>query len=279
MSYQENNSVIHPFKLTIMKPFLSTLFVFLVPVLFSLHAQERVIIDDVSTTSPNSVKNMRELYKSQRKRSSFLRKYVDNPYNETALKFNPLQLFRGEIGFTMEQALKDRTSLSLSFGPTISNLNPIPSGHVFPTGGISVQPQLYTESALGMMSALSFRYYPMENDAALNGFFIEPAFKYRKYNENLTDQQEILSDRKGYTSQYRFAFNMGAQRWYSNSFSLEFFLGAGIGYEKDQTSAVFGEYDFETGQVNYFWVDSQTKNATWFISGGINIGIGWSKGR
>ncbi len=207
----------------------------------------------------------------------FLSNNVDNPLNEHVLKFNPLQVFRGELGLTLENTLSERTTYSLMLGPTISNLSPVSSGHSFPASevGFQVSPQYSVSSKVGIMIGSSFRFYPMNDDAATNGFFVEPSFKYRRFNENIFDRNEILEDQNGHTNQFRFAFNVGSQRWYSNQFSLEYYIGAGINYQTESTYRVFSEFDFNTGEVSHSWVGSNINDALWYISGGINIGIGW----
>lgn len=243
----------------------------------SIAQDSRIIVDD------DRRMNRYSRYRSPRGDGAirtFLKGYQENPLNEMVLKFNPLQIFRGEVSFSFEKTLSDRCSATLLLGPTISNLSPITSGHYFPGlggAGSAIAPVPQNVSKAGIMIGTAFRYYPMNDHQVTNGMFVEPQFKFRRFNEGIIDREEILQPTTGGKSQYRFAFNMGVQRWYSNRFSLEYYVGAGINYQNDRTSRVFGEYDFNNNTVEYTWKESQVSDALWFISGGINIGIGWSR--
>jgi hypothetical protein len=240
---------------------------------FSSFAQERVIIED-GGSSRKSYYKKKERNKPIR---NFLNSYVEDPLNETSLKFNPLQIFMGEIGIIGEQALTDRCSGVFSIGPTISSLSPVSQGHYFPQSTSFNQPVMSTQSKAGIMVGTAFRYYPMDNDRVMNGFYIEPAFKIRTFNEGLIDREGILDPTEGGSAEYRFAFNLGSQRWYSNRFSIGYYMGVGIVSEKESTSRVFAEYDQNSGNVQYSWQESTIKDSRWFLSGGITVGIGWSK--
>lgn len=198
---------------------------------------------------------------------------IDNPLNETVIQFNPLQILRGEIGFTGEQVIAPRMSAVLSLGTTLSNLSPVSSGHYFPTG--SGGPQTDAETKFGSMIGAGVRYYPLTDHAATNGFYLEPSFKVRNYRELLVDREQLLPSTMAKQGQYRFAFNMGMQRWYSNNFSLGYYAGVGINYQVDNTSRVLAEYNLSTGSTEYYWQPSQTRDALWYFSGGIVLGIGF----
>jgi hypothetical protein len=196
--------------------------------------------------------------------------------NTRIIKFSPLQLFRGEIAWAYEEAIQERMSFEISVGPTLSNVNAFEPTHEFPFDpNVNQSPNVSGQSKVGFMGSASIKYYPIDNQTALHGFYVEQEFKYRVYNDLLVDQQDILEDRKGSINQARFSTIFGSQRWLSDNLSIDFFGGVGLNFSTSRTSFVLYSVDQQTFEESYEWEESVAKGVNYYITAGVKVGIGW----
>lgn len=216
-----------------------------------------------------------ENYRMKKRRSSIWDKTVETT-NESVIKFNTLQLMRGEIAFAFESAINERTSFEIELGPTLSQLKAVSSGHTYPYVDQynPIQPNVSAQSMVGVHVSGAVRYYPMDEDRVTQGFYISPVFKYRLYNQMYHDESGLLTDQQGSKGQARFSFVFGKQLWFSQRFSMDMYIGTGINHQVESESLVFANFD-NNGNVTYNWKNSTIRENLWFITGGIRVGIGW----
>lgn len=193
------------------------------------------------------------------------------------LKFSPLHLAAGDIGFYFEHRLGQRTSIEIGGGPTISkiglnNFNPV----VYYPNDILIdyiyQPYNQTVSKVGFLSSLELRYYPLEGAGALNQFYMGPSIKYKLYNYGIRSYTNEWGDTWGQDMRFNAYFNWGLQIWPSNKFLLDIFFGAGIGYRYQ----IYGVQQafFEEGEYFYYWRREEQGEFKFLLNTGVKIGFG-----
>lgn len=192
--------------------------------------------------------------------------------NNTVLKFSPLQMLVGEINFGFEKKIDEISSVEFEFGPTLSNIEfSVEENHYYDPFGNGGS----TETAgLGLFASAAYRFYPMDNSKVLNGLYVSPVLKYRLMNFGVHDYSDVLENTKGSENDIYFTFNFGFQRWLSESFSLDFFAGIGLGYESHLHYRATSVYDGNTGLYNYDWEKDAYNGVRFVFTGGIKIGIG-----
>ncbi len=204
----------------------------------------------------------------------------------SVLKFTPTRLFRGEILFSYERMIAEQASLQISFGPAISNVSPFDLDHL-----INSQSYNATQnSLLGYTLSLAARYYPLEDKDAMEGFYISPViginqlnytYSFYTYNPNPNPEPypgspvKALDDQRGYSKNTSFAFVFGTQRWLSNSFSLDLYLGSGLKLNNTKSFYTNYYYDPNTNQENFWWTEQNYSDVSWFLTMGVRVGIGF----
>ncbi len=224
----------------------------------STFAQEEIIIIDKSELKG---------YKRQKPEREI--KLNDNT---RVIKFAPLSMFAGEINFGFERQLSIKGSLDLEFGPTISEIGlGDVDNHYWNSLGLNTQ----RESGLGFLLGASYRYYPLDETEALNRFYVAPVLKYRLYNFRVSEISGLLDDLEGSEQQLNFYFNFGYQLWVSNSFSLDFYTGMGIGYQEIFDGYATTQWNDVTQQNENIWVTDLSSGARYVFNMGLKVGIGY----
>ncbi len=198
------------------------------------------------------------------------RRIVDNM---SVLKFSPLQMLAGEINFGYERKIDEMSSIEFELGPTLSNVGFSVNNNHF--GYIDPFYSYTTETSKpGFFASAGYRFYPLDNSKALNGFYVSPVLKYRLMNFGIVDYSENLKDTKGSENHFYFTFNFGYQTWLSDNFSLDFFGGLGLGYESHIRYRVLSAYDGNTGSYSYFWDKNAYDGVRYLLTLGVKVGIG-----
>lgn len=217
----------------------------------SAFAQDEIIIID---RSKSNFRTDREIKKNQ---------------NDQVLKFAPLSMFDGELLFAYERQLTAKGSFDLELGPTISKISFGVPGHV----GNSFEPSVGETSGMGAVFGAAYRYYPLDETEALNRFYVSPQFRYKFYTHSVQDYSSFAPGvQKGNETMANFFFNFGYQSWLSETFSLDFYFGMGIG---NYTSRDYYVENFFNGtDWEYRWVEDARSGARYVLNAGIKVGIG-----
>lgn len=218
-------------------------------------------IDSERTLRNNSSKSTR--------RSSRSFENVENTY---AFKFDPLKMFIGELSFSLEAKIADKSTIEVELGPTISNLkNGINlNSHVYDSYGSNVDGSL-----MGGFGSIAYRFYPLENATAFNRFYVSPKLKFRNYNYNYADNVYMtLPDQQGKSSEFIFSFNLGTQIWYSSNFAIDYYCGLGMGSVNSTRYNVISTYDGNTGIYTSSWDKTTEKYARVVGVIGLKITVG-----
>lgn len=186
--------------------------------------------------------------------------------NDYVIKFDPLRMLVGELGFSYEKVIGLNSSIEFELGPTISNLYDF-NNHFYNSNN-----SYNTQSGIGLFTSAAFRFYPM-NDA-LNGFYVSPKLKYKSVNTQYIDQTGLLNNETGSKNQIAFMFNMGVQKWLSKQFSVDFYAGLGIGYNYHRDFNYNSIYDPVTYEYSYVWNKKKYQEARVVCNFGIKVGIG-----
>jgi len=186
-----------------------------------------------------------------------------NVENYNAFKFDPFRMAIGEIGFSWEHRIEEKTTVEFELGPTISNLTNSGFHDQYNYGS--------SHSAMGVLVSAAVRYYPLEDYQAMNKLYISPKFKYRRFNQayDVAINGTGLSEQMGYTNEYIFSFNLGFQQWLSNNFAFDYYIGAGIGSIQGKT------YNYVYGDMGqYTWQSSPIRDAKFLGVIGMKVTIG-----
>jgi len=196
-------------------------------------------------------------------------KKIEKNENSQVYKFAPLSLFDGEILFGYERQLTAKGSFDVEIGPTISKISAGIPGHI----GTGLEPSVGETGAMGFVTGVAYRYYPLDGTEALNRFYVSPQFRFKIYNHNVQDYSGVLPDvKRGNETMANFFFNFGYQSWLSKSFSLDFYFGLGIG---NYTSRDFyAETFFNGNDWEYRWKEENISGARYVLNAGIKVGIG-----
>ena len=222
--------------------------------ILSFSQEEKVIIIDRGVT--------------RREKSRNPDKLVSNEY---VMKFSPLQMIVGEINLGFEKRVDEMSSLEFELGPTLSQV------------GLTVNSDHYNDpwsnptgrtTSMGFFGSVAYRFYPMDNTAVLNKFYVSPVFRYRIFRYGLTDYTGNLGDKNGSEGHSMFMFNFGYQKWLSDHFSLDMFAGLGLVYENHKTFYGESVYDSNTGNYLYNWVEDKYDGVRLGMTIGVKIGIG-----
>ena len=181
-------------------------------------------------------------------------------------KFDPIRMAIGEINFSYERVLEDPISLEIELGPTFSNLG---RNRFF----IDQNTQYTRNSAVGVVSSVAVKFYPLDGRPALNQLYISPKFKYRRYNELIQGgETSALTDIKGFTNESIFTFNFGYQQWLANRFSFDYYFGVGIG--SYSSTSYQANSEFINNEWQEVWLEQNEKFTRFVATIGMKVGIG-----
>jgi hypothetical protein len=192
--------------------------------------------------------------------------------NTKVIKFSPLSMMVGEINFGYERQLSIKGSIDLQFGPTISEIGfGNVDNHQFNQIGVSSR----HNSGLGFLIGAGYRYYPLDETEALNRLYVSPVLKYRLYNYSIDELSGVLDPLDGSDQQLNFYFNFGYQLWVSNSFSLDFYTGMGIGYQEIFDGYATTIWNDQMQQNENVWITERSTGARYVFNMGLKVGIGY----
>ena len=179
------------------------------------------------------------------------------------------------MGF--EHAIGDRSSIEFSAGPTFSNVSPFGNnGH-----GIFEQINGFdntTGSLMGFSFSTGFRFYPIEERWVMNGFYVSPIVGFRRYNYQFEDFIfDQLDPVNGFRQETQFGFLFGTQNCLSKYFGLDMFMGCGMKSVNSQRYFVNSLFNNQTGNYTATWEKDNSNSASWFLTAGIKVGIGFEK--
>lgn len=186
------------------------------------------------------------------------------------VKFDLLNQLRGEMKFSYEHVIGDKSSFEVTLGPNVSNLY---------NGRFSSQ---YggERSKLGVSAELGFKYYPLRDLAALNQFYVMPAIGVKHFNTEYVpgtlNNVGSTEPYNGFTSRLYYTFNVGYQHWVSETFSIDYFVGLGLANVTEDFANTTYNYDPNTGMSTIDWEPMRYSFPTVQVNAGIKFGIGWS---
>lgn len=187
------------------------------------------------------------------------------------LKYDPLQSIVGELKFSYERVLSEKTSLEISLGPTLDGIS---SFRAFDNYSYS------KEGKLGVVAELGYRFYPLDNSPALNRLYISPVVGWKIYNSTFNPddmyypgvKNEDESRQRGY-----FTFNVGMQSWLAKSFSIDYYAGFGVAMVAEDNYFVTSIYDPETGGSTQQIINNNFNANVFQFKLGVKVGIGWTE--
>jgi hypothetical protein len=142
-------------------------------------------------------------------------------------------------------------------------------GHI----GNSFEPAVGETSGMGIVLGAAYRYYPLDETEALNRFYFSPQFRYKLYTHSVQDYSNFVDGvQRGNETMANFFFNFGYQTWLSETASLDFYFGMGIG---NYTSRDYRLESFYNGtDWEYEWREETLSGARYVLNAGIKVGIG-----
>ena len=195
-----------------------------------------------------------------------------NVENYNAFKFDPLRMAIGEINFSWETRVQERTTLEFELGPTVSNLrnSRFEIDYLISPGEL----QFEVNSAMGALASAAVRFYPLEDYQAMNKLYVSPRIKYRRYNETYTAEATPLSAMRGGSNEFIFSFNIGFQQWLSNNFAFDYYFGVGIGSYSGVSYSPASVYDGNVNDWTYSWDRNDTQYSRFIATIGMKVTIG-----
>lgn len=190
-----------------------------------------------------------------------------NVENYDAFKFDPFRMIIGEINFSWEHRIAEKTSFEIELGPTISQLDYFNNVSFIHSGETKVG------SMMGFLASGGIRYYPTQDLFAMNKLYISPRVKYRQYNSSYTNDQ-LSTESIGYKKEVLFSFILGTQRWYTNNFAFDYYAGFTLGSVKERQYFMEEIYDGTTGTFSKNWREDNYQGARFTLSVGMKVTIG-----
>lgn len=187
------------------------------------------------------------------------------------VKYDPLQSIVGEVKFSFEHVISDKTSFEIGLGPTLDGITSI---RFFDDFGSFNQ-----EGRIGYVAELGYRFYPLDDNPALNRLYISPVAGYKLYNSNLNPDQNFypnLSDKTSQSHRGYFTFNIGIQSWLAKQFSVDYYAGFGLAMLLNDNFFIDENFDPNTGNLDYKWENNISRNNVFQFKLGVKFGIGWT---
>lgn len=233
----------------------------------------------VSTTNHAQRQETVYLLSEESKEAKFSkdRDYLHSLDRNFVIKYDIYRLFLGEVLFSFEKNMGDKHALEFEAGPTISNIYSFgDSNSDFYSDEINgTWTNYYVEqkAKLGFTAGLSYKFYPLDNYKTLSKIWIGPQIKFRSYTTNyFATLQDYIIDYDSKRTNLNFSFNIGHQTWYSTLFSIDYYIGVGVGKLQDDGGYTSKSETQNIGNVNYN--PNYVNQATLIVTGGIKIGFG-----
>jgi len=187
------------------------------------------------------------------------------------LKYDPLQTITGEVKFSFERVLSQKTSLEVSLGPTLDGLSSFRAFNGF---------SFVSEGRLGMVAELGYRFYPLDDTPALNRLYVSPVVGWKIYNSRFNPddnfypglESEDFNRQRGF-----FTFNIGMQSWLAKSFSIDYYAGFGLAMLRENNFFISEIYNPETEIFETSLVKNSFNSNVFQFKLGVKVGIGWTE--
>lgn len=180
---------------------------------------------------------------------------------------DPIRMMTGEIGFSFERVLKEKLSIEIGAGPTLSGIG-------F-TRFFSFDQGTTTASRIGFLAEVGIRYYPLNDMPALNKLYIMPSVKFRQYNVDYEANAISLPNRRGYQNDISYNFTVGYQQWLADGFSFDYYAGFGLGMRYSQSFYAVDDFNPETQQFEPRWIGTYNQLPRLYFNLGLKVGLGW----
>lgn len=190
--------------------------------------------------------------------------------NIQVFKFAPLNMIAGEIAFGYERQVSMKGSVDFELGPTFSNIGIGLSSHYIDQGSA----QTFTNSRMGFVFSAAYRYYPLDETEALNRFYVSPVLRYKLTSTGYSTNYPGIGNEVGNFSKLNFYFNFGYQVWASETFSIDFYTGLGIGSHRNEKFQLMADYNPDTQMYDYNWRSEVQSGAVYVFNMGLKVGIG-----
>lgn len=205
------------------------------------------------------------------------RDHLHNLERSFVIKYDIYRLFLGEVLFSFEKNMGNKHALELEAGPTISNIYSFGDSnsdyYSEEINGTWTNYYVERKSKLGFTAGLSYKFYPLDNYKTLSKIWIGPQIKFRSYTTNyFATLQDYNIDFDSKRNNLNFSFNIGHQTWYSTLFSIDYYIGVGVGKLQDDGGYTSKTETQNIGNVNYN--PNYVNQATLIVTGGIKIGFG-----
>ncbi len=175
--------------------------------------------------------------------------------DKTCIKWNYTLALRGVFAFSAEHMFTRRLSGEVGFGPTYRDF----IFEVMQDIQESEFPEISDmEVSMGIMYSGSLRFYPKEGD--LEGIYISPVFRFRKYNINTSigSSTGTYDVPIGYRMK-ELAFIIGYQSFaLASDLTYEAYVGFGMNYQQYKTRIDDG--------LSVSWIDKK-KDSPAFLFG------------
>lgn len=188
--------------------------------------------------------------------------------NTQIVKFAPFNMLVNEILFGYERQVSQKGSVDFELGPTISNVGIGISNHYVDP----YNPTANRQGRMGVVMAMGYRYYPLDETEALNRFYVSPILKYKVLNTAFV--AEGLDTQKGADNRLNFYFNFGYEVWASKTFALDMYAGMGLGTRNRVQYNVWQEYDPDAMEYKSVWHKDTQYGNVYVFNIGLKVGIG-----
>lgn len=201
--------------------------------------------------------------------------YSITPTADYVVKFSPTQLMAGQFTFSFEQNIHNKGSLELSVGATAGSIGFAPWVAMGPT---YLNTSFNYNSNLGYSLSLGYRYYAWNpGGAQLHGFYLSPVLKFNVLRaEGSKQNQQPLTDSKlGFDAHLTtFTIQAGYQFIIGKEFTLDMYIGSGLGNRKVENT--YTDFFYDENTTSYLPYESTSvKNSifTSFVTG-LKLGFG-----
>lgn len=180
---------------------------------------------------------------------------------------DPIRMMAGEIGFSYERVVKEKLSIEIGVGPTLSGLG-------F-TRFFDFTETTSTNSRFGFLGEIGLRYYPLNDMSALNKLYVMPSIKFRQFNVEYNANGIDLPNTTGYQNDLSYNFNIGFQQWLSDGFSFDYYIGFGLGMRYTQSFYASEDYNPDTQMFEPRWIGTYDQLPRLNFNLGLKVGLGW----
>ena len=220
------------------------------------YLEEGISSDVVSGIDVSKVEKIIFANGTERKMDNAMSTYEDlSKQRKNDIKFNLFMPITGGYAFTYERSLKPARSLEFELGiisKSDNNEMEIPGAH-----------GVFFKTGYKMMRSPDYYIRGMKYAHILKGGYVKPelAFTTFNYNRGNSYYDGSSESQTGTETKFAILINLGKQVIYTNSFALDFYVGAGY---------ALGEVDPE---LNYYAFTSVSENTSFILTGGLRIGF------